>query len=612
MGNAPRQPSLAELDTVVVDATLLRSEISFLVDFAELGTPLLLTQPRQLYSASRPEQIAPALARAEAAARRGAWVGGMLCYEAAAAFGLPVQAGGRWPLLWLAEFGRVRRACFQPTSASISDEMRPRLPLNREAYQSRLQRIARYIRDGDSYQVNFTLPAELDCDDLAALFLDRHPRQRHPYSAWLNGDEFLVASFSPELFLSRRGDLICSAPIKGTARRGGTADEDLIASIALDRSEKERAEHLMIVDMVRNDLGRICGIGSVAPERLFRHRRFPTLHHLETRVCGGSQADLATLFAALFPAASITGAPKRRTMEIIAELEQAPRGPYTGSIGLIQPGGDFLFNVAIRTVTKQSGEPCRLGLGGGIVADSVAAQEWRELETKARFLTTELAPLGLIESLRLEADGSLPRLSAHLDRLTRSAAALGIPCSRAALTAALKQHIARDASGAEFEQDKGALLRLRLHGDGEIELTQRDSVAPSTLRIQLSPYRLDAADPLLRHKSDRRSIYNAALERARAAGYDDALIRNFENELADGAIRALFLRRQGRWLTPPLTAGSLDSIWRAEQLARRQASEQSLTLEDLAEADEVVMGNAVQGAVPVQRIDDETGRALYR
>ncbi|MBF0624424.1 MAG: anthranilate synthase component I family protein, partial [Magnetococcales bacterium] len=338
----------------------LREGPCLVADFPELGRPCFFRDPQRQWIAWQPRELPEVLAAAERAARAGAWVGGFLTYEAAAAFDLPAVAGGQGlPLAWFAAFGAPRELLWPADSPPLTGAPLPEIDPHR--YRADLERIRAWIGAGDTYQVNYTLDARLpDAIDPAALFLHLQPRHRHPYGAWIHcrpgpaGPPLDIASFSPELFLARRQGCLISAPIKGTRPRGCTVEQDAALGRELLASAKDRAEHVMIVDMVRNDLGRVCRTGSIRVPHLMELRSFPTVHHLETRVRGAVAPgmSLEEILGALFPAASITGAPKHRTMAIIRTLEQRPRGLYTGSIGIIRPGGDCIFNVAIRTVVR--------------------------------------------------------------------------------------------------------------------------------------------------------------------------------------------------------------------------------------------------------------------
>ena len=592
-----------------ISTSQLRENTNLLFDFAGLGTPLYLHHPVRIYRTDHRSAVADLLRQAEQEALAGHWVAGFLTFEAAAAFALPVQAKTTLPLVWLAVFAQAEAVTLPPIQPP------PRLPtlhpeIDWTRYQRDMQTILGHIGAGESYQVNYTLAARLAGEtDPAALFLALQAAHRHPYAAWLQCDAVTVASFSPELFLQRTGDRLWTAPIKGTCARLADPDADEALGRLLEQSAKDRAEHLMIVDMARNDLGRVCRIGTVQVDHLFERRLFTTVQHLETRVQGQQLPGLTwdQLLAALFPAASITGAPKQRTMEIIQALEGRPRGIYSGSLVIMRPGGDFISNVAIRTLTWQGQEAGRIGLGGGIVADSDSHQEWAEIADKGRFLREIPDPLHLIETILVDQAGTMPRLARHMARLHHSACCLGLTCDGAQIEAAIRRQ------AAEWHQENPApcVVRVLLNPSGAVTLQRRPvPVVPPTLTVRLATQGVDRWDLLLRHKTTRRQPFERALALARAAGDQEVLFANVLGHVTEGAIRAVAVCRAGEWWVPPLADGLLASVWRAEMQEQFQAQERSLTVADLVTADEVRMGNAVQGGVPVARLKDAAGRVL--
>ena len=579
-----------------------------MLDFSLLGAPLYLHNPLTIYRTHHPAEVAPLLRLAEQAALAGSWVAGFLSFEAAGAFGLPVHPPTTLPLLWLGVFSHAQAVTFPPLPPLALPTLRPEI--NRARYRRDLETILAHIGKGESYQVNYTLSARLsEVVDPATLFLALQAAHRHPCAAWLHCADVTMASFSPELFLQRTGDLLLTAPIKGTCARLADPDADAALGDALLHSPKERAEHLMIVDMARNDLGRVCRVGTVQVEQLFERRLFATVQHLETRVQGRQLPGLTLdqLLAALFPAASITGAPKHRTMEIIRTLEKRPRGLYPGSLLVLRPGGDFVSSVLIRTVTWQGRQRGRIGLGGGIVADSESGREWAEIADKGRFLREVPAPIQLIETLLLDHSGTMPRLERHLRRLQRSAAALGFLCNSEQVEAGIRQQ----AAIWHGESQTPWIVRLLLDLSGHFTLERR--VCPPfsrSLTVQLAVRCVDRLDPLLRHKTSRRQLFDQGLARARESGDQEALFCNQRGHVTEGAIRAIAVSLGGEWYIPPLADGLLASIWREEVREQWQASERSLTLLDLQQADAIWMGNAVQGGAKVVRLRDREGRLL--
>ncbi|MBF0273190.1 MAG: bifunctional anthranilate synthase component I family protein/class IV aminotransferase [Magnetococcales bacterium] len=597
-----------------VTAERLRDGVCLLIDFPELGTPLYGSQPATVLTARRPEEVRPLIRAAEEAAAAGGWVGIWLAYEAAAAFGLPVrETGDDLPLAWCALFSHPPRPVLYPAPATLPPHAPtpPQPRVTRERFQRDLEAVATHIRAGESYQVNYTLEAALDPDtDPATLFLRLQGAHRFPKAMWIQGESWCVASFSPELFLERRGTTLLTGPIKGTRPRGDTADQDRRLADLLEHSPKDRAEHIMIVDMARNDLGQICRTGSVVVESLAARRSFSTVHHLESRVRGERRdgVDLEAVLAATFPAASITGAPKKATMGIIHALEQRPRGIYTGVMGLMAPGGDCWLNVAIRTVV-QTPRGCRIGLGGGVVADSRPEAEWAEVGDKSRFLTTLPAELELIETFRVEASGAVAWLPRHLERLAASARALGLSLDRAKAER-LVRDTAQGWAAAGWTPRAG---RLALSAGGDLTLTHRPLIPwPTGIRARIASWRPDPLDPLARHKTNRRLHPDAEWQAACREGYDEVIFINREGRVTEGAISGLLARLEGRWLAPKETDGLCPSLWRAETMTRLQATTAHLTLADLYHAEEIRIGNAVRGGGPIIRLDNADGEPIQQ
>ncbi|MBF0186468.1 MAG: chorismate-binding protein [Magnetococcales bacterium] len=611
---------------------------SVLLDFAPFAVPLLLTSPERLLTAYSSDQVTSVLSEAEKASEAGKWVAGWISYEASAAFGLPVftsrsgtltETGSpQLPLVWFAVYDSALPACLIPDSPphSLSPPSSPfscHLDLSRSGYVDALSKINDLILAGDSYQVNFTTRSRIHLDrgDPAQIFLDLQTRHRHPFGAWISQGNWTVTSFSPELFLARVGDDLESGPIKGTRPRQSDSTTDMAIRQELLSSEKDRAEHVMIVDMVRNDLGRVCQTGSVTTGDLISWRAFPSVHHLETRVRG--RAHPGTKFSdqmqSLFPAASITGAPKHRTMEIIRELEQFPRGVYTGAIGAFLPGGDYLFNVAIRTVTWDGDHQATLGLGGGIVADSQTDAEWQELADKGRFMTEtapfsrETAPFQLIETMRVEADLSVVLLSEHTSRLHQSARALGFLFDAVRFQTLISEVVNTELATIMQGSALPFVLRITLDATGEMTWLTRPLPDPNpSLRLVISRTIIDNNERLLRYKISRRHHFDEALAEARTQGSDDALFVNKRSCVTETAIRGLAYRMEGKWFVPPLEDGLLKSLWRAQFIGESGAQERSLVLHDLEKVEAIVLGNAVQGTTPVSRITGVAGEILWK
>jgi para-aminobenzoate synthetase/4-amino-4-deoxychorismate lyase len=372
--------------------------------------------------------------------------------------------------------------------------------------------------------------------------------------------------------------------------RGLDSAEDAQAILRLQRDEKNRSEHVMIVDLLRNDLGRICTTGSVSVEDLFSVERYETLLQMTSTISGTLRpgALFHDIFRAMFPCGSITGAPKIRTMQIIRELEPNPRGIYTGAIGFIAPNRSAVFNVAIRTLVLKDGH-VHMGVGGGIVADSIPEDEHRECLLKASFLTRAHHPFQLIETMLWDNEYFL--LSLHLDRIESSASYFNFVFDRSAIQSQLHDLAHTFTAGQRYR------VRLLLHPDGSLTLTHSPLFEePSTIRVKLSSERTSSTDVFLRHKTTHRQFYDQQYAAARAAGFDEVIFTNERGEVTEGAISNLFIEQSGKLLTPPLTCGVLPGIMRRHLLeTHATAEERILTLEDLHSADAILLCNSVRG-----------------
>ena len=467
--------------------------------------------------------------------------------------------------------------------------------LDAEQHRRRVEQIRRWIADGDCYQINLTFPIDgRFYGHPLALYSRLRERQPVRYGAYLSTPEKTVLSFSPELFFERTGDRVVTRPMKGTAPRGATPADDEVNRRALLASDKERAENIMIVDLLRNDLGRLAAPGKVSVDSLCDAEAYPTLWQVVSSISAELPgATLLDLFGALFPCGSITGAPKIRAMQRIDELEVAPRGLYTGTLGWLAPGGDCRFNVAIRTLEVQPDRRVRLGVGSGIVIDSVAESEHAECLLKSKFLTGFDPGFELIETLRLE-NGTYPLLSSHLQRLQSSALALGFACDLPAIVAALAGRASLSSAGL-------CRVRLTLAHDGQYGIVLAPLVDErGPWSAVLDDERLDADDYLLRHKTSARSRYQRALAAlAEDPEVFDAIFLNTRGEVCEGARSNVFVERDGVLLTPPLDCGLLPGVMRRQLLESGRAVEAVLRVEDLLGASAIYLANALRGLVPV-------------
>jgi para-aminobenzoate synthetase/4-amino-4-deoxychorismate lyase len=477
------------------------------------------------------------------------------------------------------------------------------LGLTEAQYAERIAAIHEWIRAGDVYQLNFTVPYSVRVHgSVAALYARLRERQPVEYGAfihWQAGRRIL--SFSPELFfrVDEDGDKrrITTRPMKGTAARGRTTREDRERAEWLRNDPKNRSENVMIVDLLRNDLGRLAKFGSVHAENLFAVERFPTLWQMTSTVTGELRAEIGfhDIFRALFPCGSITGAPKVRAMQLLAELEEQPRGVYTGAIGFFSQQRT-VFNVAIRTLELDVNEG-KMGVGSGIVIDSDAKEEFGECVLKAEFLTGSASRLpdrfSLVETMLW--DCGHPLLELHLDRLMDSAAYFGFECERDAVRAALAEY------ARAFECAERRRVRLLVDSTGRMNigdelLAKNDSGGEKTVRAYVSRERTNAKDPMLYHKTTHRPLYAEAFKEAVDKGFDDVLFMNEREEVTEGAISNVFVQMDGKWLTPPVECGLPAGVYRRHLLETLTgAEERVLYAEDLRRADAVYLCNAVRG-----------------
>lgn len=566
------------------------------------GDNLLFTAPRAVLVAHDAEGVRAALAQLEAAGQAGLHAAGFLSYELGFVFEerlldrLPPP--GPTPLLWLGLYDAPERltalevdrrlAAIADSRSGTAIDVAPRV--DEAAYGQAFDRVKALIADGDTYQVNLTFKAGFRLEgDPVALYRELVRKQPVAYGALINTGEQWILSRSPELFVSSRDGMLAARPMKGTLKRGRTLAEDAAGRAALAGDEKNRAENLMIVDLLRNDLGRIAEIGSVKVTDLFTVETYSTLHTMTSGITARRRPGVGTtaLLANLFPCGSITGAPKLRAMEIIHEVEAGPRGVYTGSIGHFAPNGDLTLNVAIRTAVIDKDGRGEIGIGGGIVADSVADDEYREALLKMAFFTDPARPVTLIETLLWERADGFALLERHLERMAASAGYFGLPFDRAAVVVLL--------DGQSFPADR-MRVRLTLDASGPAVTAVELPPNPEVFRFVIAPERLDSQSLWLLHKTTNRAFYDEPRVAAHAAyGVDEVVFLNERFELTEGSITNLFIERGGILLTPPLSSGLLPGTLRAELLASGRAEEQVLTLADLETAEAIWLGNSVRG-----------------
>lgn len=554
---------------------------------------LRFTDPVDVVSVHALPDVLPSLRAIEARVNgEGLHAAGFISYDAAPAFdrALAARTGRNGPLLWFGLF-RAAEVIAPPPAAEPSAPLTWTPSISREDFDVAIARIKTHIADGDTYQVNYTfrLGARLDRSPWT-LFRELVQAQNADYAAFINTGALAICSVSPELFFSLDGRTLTSRPMKGTAPRGRSSEEDTARAEWLHTSEKNRAENVMIVDMIRNDIGRVADVGTVSVADLFHVARYPTLWQMTSTVTGETDASVTDILAALFPCASITGAPKARTTDIIAALETTPRGVYTGAIGYIAPNRHAQFNVAIRTVTIDTRtDLAEYGVGGGVTWESDASDEYEECLTKARVLTERQPPFHLLETMRWSPAEGFVLLDGHLARLQASAHYFGVPVD----AANIRDVLARAA--ATFD-DSTRIVRLLIDHDGWARCESEPLVAlKEPVRLMLARSPVHSRDIFLYHKTTNRALYDRA--RLACPGADDVVLWNERDEVTETCIANIVVDIDGELFTPPLTSGLLPGTYRAVLLARGDVRERVITVDDLARCRQIYVVNSVRGGL---------------
>lgn len=577
--------------------------------------------PFRVVTAHDPLAVRSALATVDEAVRGGAYAAGFVTYEAAAAFGLPVRnAGAGLPLVCFGLFApdAVESLTRFPGDGHASlGEWQP--SIDHRTYLGAIDAIKARIEAGATYQINFTFRLSAPfTGEPAALMRALYAGQAGDWSAYVEAGEHVICSASPELFFSLEGDRLLCRPMKGTTPRGYWPAQDDAQGAALRASEKNRAENVMIVDMVRNDLGRIARLGSVTVRSLFDVERYPLQWQMTSTVTATTEhRSLLRLFEVMFPSGSITGAPKHSAMGIIRDLEPGPRGIYTGAIGYVSPRGRAHFSVAIRSLLLDLATgTAEFGVGSGIVWDSVDRDEYDECLLKARvvgsvgvaaaptpsYVVADPPGFRLLETIGWTPAGGFALLDRHLARICASAACFGFPCDAAELRGML------DAAVADLRGP--ARLRLLVEGNGSLLCEALDlNTLNDPLRVALADFPVDPGDVFLYHKTTRREVSERA--RASCPEADTVILWNTAGEVTEAAESNLVVARGGCRVTPPIASGLLPGTMRAELLERGEIIEGVVSLDDLRAAERIWLINSVRGwmraeLLPVPEKTEET------
>lgn len=567
-----------------------------LFDFVDLPSRSLFVNPIRILEAMTIEEIEPLFMEIEKENERGHYVAGFVSYEAAPAFDKHHKVhpkNSEFPLAWFGVYEQADAYSSEDkNTASDFSISEWELNFTEENYQSTLTSIKDAIRNGNTYQVNYTarLHADFEGDDLR-FYHSLKAKQQTYYSAYLNTGRFRILSVSPELFFHVKNEKITTRPMKGTAKRGRFLAEDQINKTNLFNSEKERAENVMIVDLLRNDIGRIAKPGTVMVPRLFEIETYPTVHQMTSSITADLQegTKIFDWFRALFPCGSITGAPKISTMEYISDLESSPRDVYCGAIGVITPDREAIFNVPIRTVViDKEKNKATYGVGSGITWDSTAEGEYLELYTKARLLTEKHKHFQLLESILLE-NGKYPLLKYHLQRLQQSSEYFQYPYSEDKLMDKLNFFAQKHPKGSYKIR-----LTVDQKGKTSLECTEVFKIE-ETISCKLAQTPIDSVDPFLFHKTTHREVYEKHYQKEVFA----VLLWNEKEEITEFTIGNVVFERNGEFYTPPIECGLLPGTFRQKLLEEGIIKEKVIKKNDLHHFEQIWFINSVRGWLKV-------------
>ncbi|SDM35953.1 aminodeoxychorismate synthase component I [Bacillus sp. OK048] len=552
--------------------------------------PLTFQNPLRVITAHKIEDVLPSFQLVQEAVEIGYYAAGFLSYESAPAFdpAFRVKSGSSMPLLWFGIFSEPKHEYLNSTGDFTTSEWKPSITM--DTYDQAINYIKQCIESGDTYQTNYTirLHSKFNGDGLA--FYNRLKKaQSSHYCAYIHTGEQSILSASPELFFHFHNGKITTRPMKGTVKRGASHEEDTANANWLYHSEKDRAENVMIVDLLRNDLGMIAESGTVTVDKLFEIEQYPTVHQMTSTISAqvSETASLVDIFKALFPCGSITGAPKISTMNIIAELENEPREVYCGAIGYITPNKEALFNVPIRTVLidHRSGDAV-YGVGGGITWDSTSIGEYHEILAKAKVLEESPVEFDLLESLLLD-NGQYFLLEEHLKRMGNSAGYFGVNYDA--------KKIKKNLNDFSYENNSGLVkVRLLLARNGEVTIEgQPITQQGAAVEVVLAGEAVDKSNPFLYHKTTNREVYTKFQKQMPSEAFD-VLLWNQDGELTEFTNGNVVLEINGKLWTPPLSSGLLAGTYRDRLIKTGEIYEKTLTLADLKMATKIFFINSVR------------------
>jgi para-aminobenzoate synthetase / 4-amino-4-deoxychorismate lyase len=551
------------------------------------------TNPIHEICAEKYEDVIPAFEKIDNYRKAGYYLAGYISYEASYAFVTKRRQNQEPPKNPLVHFfafqekklGNIKDIFYQENQMDLLHLYDFYADTDKDEYFRKQKKIRELLIDGEIYQLNQTFQKKFRASvSPEVLYLKLRNIQKTKYSAYLRFAGYEILSFSPELFLKKEGEKLTTEPMKGTAAL--SASEDF-----LKKDTKSIAENLMIVDLLRNDLGKIARPGTVEVEELFRIQELSTVYQMSSVISAliDREESLLSIFESLFPCGSITGAPKVSAMNWIQEMEVSPRGVYTGAIGFIEPNNNFCFNVAIRTILHQNAQ-YSLGVGGGIVTDSEIEKEFEETQLKSRFVRQLNSSFFLFETFLF--DGEVYRnLGDHLKRLEKAAHFFDFEFSEQKVIAELEQ--------LRKNFFKAQRIKVELFWGGNLNIKCQDLGPRIGNKIDLSKENILSSDPFRKHKTSRREIYDNEWARVQKEGYYDVLFLNEKAHVAEASRHNLFIKKNNLWLTPPLSSGALPGVERARAMQDLSAIETNLTVEDLSQAEEIILTNSLQGRVSV-------------
>lgn len=559
-----------------------------IIDFKELGLRYLFTKPIKELKTRNLDQVEALLREVEAYQEKGFYAVGYVSYEAAPAFEKkfavhPAPLMGEY-LLYFTIHEEVETLPFPEDYEAVDLPANWKEEVEAPAYQEAIETIHHHIRQGDTYQVNYTvqLSQELKSDPLA-IYNRLVVEQKAHYNAFIQHDDVSILSISPELFFKQDDRLLTTRPMKGTTRRGLTNQADLKEAAWLEADPKNRAENMMIVDLLRNDMNRISEIGSEQVTRLCQVEPYSTVWQMTSTIESRLRAeiDLVQTFQALFPCGSITGAPKISTMEIIQQTEIAPRGVYCGTIGILLPRGKRIFNVAIRTLQMQ-GSKAIYGVGGGITWDSKWEGEYQETKQKSAVLYRQEPHFELLTTGRIH-QGELTFLDKHVTRLREASRYFAYPYDEPKLLNDLQEELTHLDPSLDYR----CRIALQKNGTFQLTITELTDMPASYLQAQLTEQKLDLATPFTYFKTSQRNHLTA--------NHREQIFYLPDGSLLETTIGNLILEIEGKLYTPPAHLPLLDGIYRRHLLETQQVEEKLLTLNDLKNADRIYACNALRG-----------------